>query len=1029
MRFVENAGQWDSRVRFRAESGGLELLLTDDGCIARFAERIPADADKSAGAAKSAAVRALEPRVRPDDRVVGAALAFRPAGAARTAPAPGLRVPGETNYLIGNDPSQWRRGVAAYDSVVYHDWLPGVDVRFLERDGIPTYDILLAPGASPDSVAFEWEGADSLEVDADGHLVAKTKVGELRHLAPSTYEIGEAGERRALASRFKVLADGKVGFAVTGRNPARRLVIDPGIVYSTFVGGSSLDAGFGIANDTTGNAYVTGYTVSTNFPVTTGAFDTSLNFSYDAYVSKIAADGSAYIYSTYLGGAGVDQGLSITVDSTGAAYVVGTTLSINFPTTINAYDKTFGFGFVFGDCFVTKLAPSGNTLVFSTYLGGNGDDVALRVRVDGANNVYIAGWTRSTDFITPVTAGTAFDNSYNGTAGSNLGDAFFAELNPAGSALLYATLLGGPSSDGAAGMAIDSQGHVVITGLAHGGFPKKGTPFNTFMGGADLFVASIDPTLSGQNSLLFSAILGGANDDFGNALDIDSTDAIYVAGCSESGAFPTVGGSFDTTFNGGGADAIVLKMSSTGSQLGYSTFLGGGGADTGTGIVVDAAGAAYVSGRTNSQGFPTTPGALKTKNSGKIDGFLSKLSPSGAVLLTSGYIGGSANDDLSSLSLVAENIVWVVGTTASVNFPVTSDAIDKTINAQDGIVAKVDLGPAPLLALDSTAPIQVIFDTGTALPVPSVILALTNAGSPESILHWHVSENPAAPWLSETPDNGSSLKGDPATDVTVAFDATGLTDGAYNTTMSFTNDDNPNDIIDVPVLLTVQDIITTPILGGDTITGAVDFAGEIDVASFTAVKGETLTLKFTSVSGDIAPKLTIRNNIGQAVYTASLKHNTKPITKSYKFTTDGDFSLVVSGTNPTTGSFSSLTSVKFPADAKKFTKKNKAPKVNGAPVDFPIRMIAGATLDATVVPVKTLTNALAITLLDPTQTPIDVTANTQPFDTTGLQLVGVPIVLPGLYTLRITGPATTKEKVNVTATPTQPIGVAVVPLP
>ena len=197
MRFVENAGQWDSRVRFRAESGGLELLLTDDGCIARFAERLPADADKSADAAKSAAVRALEPRVRPDDRVVGAALAFHPP--ARRAHGTRARAtrPGETNYLIGNDPSQWRRGIAAYDSVVYHDWLPGVDVRFLERDGIPTYDVLLAPGASPDSIAFEWEGADSLEVDADGHLVAKTKVGELRHLAPSTYEIGEAGAARA----------------------------------------------------------------------------------------------------------------------------------------------------------------------------------------------------------------------------------------------------------------------------------------------------------------------------------------------------------------------------------------------------------------------------------------------------------------------------------------------------------------------------------------------------------------------------------------------------------------------------------------------------------------------------------------------------------------------------------------------------------------------------------------------------------------------------------------------------------------
>ena len=271
---------------------------------------------------------------------------------------------------------------------------------------------------------------------------------------------------------------------------------------------------------------------------------------------------------------------------------MGTTLSINFPTTINAYDKTFGFGFVFGDCFVTKLAPSGNTLVFSTYLGGNGDDVALRVRVDGANNVYIAGWTRSTDFITPVTAGTAFDNSYNGTAGSNLGDAFFAELNPAGSALLYATLLGGPSSDGAAGMAIDSQGHVVITGLAHGGFPKKGTPFNTFMGGRR-FIRGI------HRSHSFGAELAALQrDPRRRQRRLRERARHRLHRCHLCGGVLGVGSlsdgrrllRYDVQRRRRRRDRPQDELD--GSQLGYSTFLGGGGADTGTGIVVDAAGAA-----------------------------------------------------------------------------------------------------------------------------------------------------------------------------------------------------------------------------------------------------------------------------------------------------------------------------------------------------------------------------------------------------------------------------------------------------
>jgi beta-propeller repeat-containing protein len=405
------------------------------------------------------------------------------------------------------------------------------------------------------------------------------------------------------------------------------------LVYSTYLGGSDpkgADSGRGIAVDADGNAYVTGATNSIDFPTTAGVFQPTKfggdNRHDNAFVTKLNPSGSALVYSTYLGGDFIDRGTGIALDAAGNVYVTGGTMSMYFPTTPGAFQTSRG---TFNThAFVTKLSPTGSDLVYSTYLGGSGEDVPLAITVDAAGNAFVTGYTLSSDF--PTTAG-AFQTTKVGGVAYNAYDGFVTKLNPAGCALVYSTYLAGSGKDIGAAIAVDADGNAYVTGGTDSiDFPTTAGAFQTTyggggFGGGDAFVTKLDPTGS---ALVYSTFLGGSDADGGAGIAVDATGNAYVTGGTYSANFPTTAGAFQTTYGGGASgvgDAFVTQLTPTGSALVYSTYLGGSGYDVGSAIALDTLNA-YVTGTTSSTDFPTTAGAFQTtKGGGYYDAFVAKI--------------------------------------------------------------------------------------------------------------------------------------------------------------------------------------------------------------------------------------------------------------------------------------------------------------------------------------------------------------------------------------------------------------------
>jgi len=416
---------------------------------------------------------------------------------------------------------------------------------------------------------------------------------------------------------FDTTASGLFDAFVTKLNPTGSAPL----VYSTYLGGDDTDQGNGIAVDAMGNVYVTGLTLSADFPTTADAFDTTFNGFFDAFVTKLNPSGSApLVYSTYLGGVDRDTGRGIAVDAMGDAYVTGDTFSSDFPTTADAFDTTFN-GFF--DAFVTKLNPSGTApLVYSTYLGGVDRDTGRGIAVDVAGNAYVTGETGGSGFpTTPL----AFDTTLGGSI-----DAFVTKLNPTGSApLVYSTYLGGSDFEEGLAIAVDAMGNAYVTGdTGSSDFPTTTGAFDTTLSGSsDAFVTKLNPT--GTAPLVYSTYLGGSGGetgyDIGYGIAVDAMGNAYVTGDTRSSDFPTTAGAFDSTL-GGCCDAFATKLNPTGSApLVYSTYLGGSDFEDGLAIAVDALENAYVTGQTNSADFPTTMGAFDTAYNGEGDAFVAKI--------------------------------------------------------------------------------------------------------------------------------------------------------------------------------------------------------------------------------------------------------------------------------------------------------------------------------------------------------------------------------------------------------------------
>ncbi len=617
-------------------------------------------------------------------------------------------LPGRTNHLEGADPTAWRTDAPAYRTVRYRQIYAGIDLVFYGSGKTLEYDYVLRPGADPASIRMRIWGASKVRIDEKGDLILGTGTEDVRWKRPVIYQAGDRA--RSVDGRFVLDGHGLVRFQVGSYDHSRELVIDPVLAYSTYLGGAGNDAIRAMATDGAGNVFVAGITTSQTLPVSHAAQpayggNTTALINGDAFVAKFSATG-ALIYMTYLGGAGDDFATGLALDSAGNAWVTGGTSSSNFPVSAAAFQRTYGGAggnglMRIGDAFLSKIGPNGDALLYSTYLGGSLDDVGTALTLDSAGNVYVAGATRSRNF--PVMQ--PFQADFAGAGGEQVfprygavpfdaGDVFIAKFAATNQAMVYSTYLGGRLDDQATSIAVDSAGSVYVAGhtlstdfpTTTGAYQRvnRGSNLdeNIFWNFGDAFVAKLNPA---GNQLVYSTLLGGSGDDFISAIVLDSTGAAYVTGATCSPDFPVTAGVYQHGMRGPfGApiadvligDAFLAKLNPQGTNLVFSTFLGGVGDDAGTAVRLDALGNVYVAGFTDSNDFPTTTDGLQrtfggrgqqNENQDYGDGFLVMFDAAGTKLTYSTFFGGSFDDEVMAMALDAAGNVYLGGSTVSRN--------------------------------------------------------------------------------------------------------------------------------------------------------------------------------------------------------------------------------------------------------------------------------------------------------------------------------------------------------------------------
>ncbi len=598
---------------------------------------------------------------------------------ARTHPAAAGEDPlsSVTRFYRGTDPKLWRTEIPAYRNVRLRNVYPGIDMIWQSRGPDLEYEFSVDPDADPRSIQLRFRGARRVRIDNAGNLAVETLAGELRHRRPAAWQ-EEEGIRRPVNARF-ILDHGTVKFQLGPYDRSRRLWIDPVLSYSSYLGGGGYDAGYAIAVDGAGQSYVTGTTASLSFP----SASSGVAPSRDAFVTKFNADGSI-AYTTILGSSGDDYGQAIALDSKGNVYVAGFTQGSNFPATVGAWQTVSGGG---EDAFVAKLDTTGH-VVFASYIGAAGTDVATGIAVDQSGSTYITGYTSSVRFPTtpgapqPVYSGGAFD-------------AFLVKLNAAGSAAVYATLLGGTGNDLASAIVLDPAGNACVAGFTDStDLPVQAALQPAPGGGGDALIACLNPAGSAWTTVSY---LGGSGRDEAYALGIDGARNLYVAGATFSQDFPTTWNAFATS-KSGSYDAFAAKLAPGGAGLIYATLLGGSGSDAATALAVGGAGDAWVAGYTASMNLPLA-GAWQSFPNGGLDGFAAHLSADGTTLLASSYMGGSGDDQIWGIALGPAGYLFATGSTGSTDFPVTPGAAQSTApGGYNAFVAQIDPPPSCSIA-------------------------------------------------------------------------------------------------------------------------------------------------------------------------------------------------------------------------------------------------------------------------------------------------------------------------------------------
>jgi O-antigen ligase len=642
--FEPNQGQADGHADFVARGEGYTVLTSHDGAVLALG-KIP----------KASVVR------------------MKFLGTNDNTPPAGIdQQPGRVSYFVGQDASKWRTNIPTFERVNYPSVYDGIDIVYYGRNGRLEYDFAVSPGADPKQIAMSFGGdVQSVDSDSAGNLNLHTPSGTVQLHRPRTYQQLPSGERE-VPSCYRIEKDA-IRVEVGPYDRARPLIIDPVIVYSTYLGGTLGDFARSITLDASGNAVIAGGGYLFDYPPASVFGNSVVN---PALIAQINPSGTALLYTAYISGSDSSEARAVAVDASGNAYITGDTVAPDFPVTSNAAQSHKAGSW---DAFAVTIYMPFGQLLYSTYIGGSLDEDGNSIAVDASGGLVIAGITYSTDFPTAnAVQPRAGNNNSNGTG-------FVTKINPDGS-VLYSTYLGGTASSEADGVAMDPAGNAFVIGSTTS---------------ADLAVVNpIQPTLHGQedafitklsfdgSSVLYSTYLGGSSYEFGRGIAIDSLGNAYVTGMTYSPDFPTVNAAQPTFGPGAGINAFITKISADGTSLIYSTYFGAVNEQP-YAIAIDASGNAYVVGLTNSTNLPLVnpvQGVFK----GKFDIFIVKLSAAGSTVLFSTYLGGSDVDYGSGIAADASGNAYIAGWTFSGDFPTVAPLQPPMARPYSGVVAKID---------------------------------------------------------------------------------------------------------------------------------------------------------------------------------------------------------------------------------------------------------------------------------------------------------------------------------------------------
>ncbi|MGK0172631.1 MAG: hypothetical protein ACI9W2_004370, partial [Gammaproteobacteria bacterium] len=626
MRFEQNLGQVQSNVRFTSRGRGYELYLSDDETVLKLHDRRVRKVNQP----RNVSVTQIPSKTVPGNQSV---LRMRLIGAHTPSAMTGSKpLHTRVNYLRGANEKQWHRDVPTFARVKANAIYPGIDLVYYGHGAALEYDFVVAAGANPDDILIEFDGANQIEIELSGALVLTTPAANIRLRLPAIYQ-EVANERREIDGTWVMRGTNRAGFKVGKYDSKLALVIDPVLDFSTYLGGGGSEDGLdnmGVALDAQGNIYVAGTTDSADFP-TTGDIQDQFAGTIDAFVAKLDPSGSQLIFATYIGGSSVDSGQAITLDAAGNIYIGGFTDSVDFPI-VAPLQAAIGGEF---DGFVVKLDPSGSSILYATYIGGDKRDFVLGIDVNTAGEVYVTGDAESENF--PV-----FDALQPVKGGS--WDAYAAKLSAAGDAIVFSTFLGGTLLDSGQDIKVDSGGYVHVVGFTvSSDFPTENAFQATSNGDVEAYAVKIEPDGSG---FIYSTYLGGESADRIIGLDLDAFGNAYVAGDTFSGDFPAINSI--EPFRGF-ADAFMAKLDSLGNVV-FSTFVGGAVADHALAIAVDPSGNAHIAGMTFSQTLSNRH-AIQDEIAGEVDAFIASIDASGTRMPFVSYLGGSESDRVLGIAV------------------------------------------------------------------------------------------------------------------------------------------------------------------------------------------------------------------------------------------------------------------------------------------------------------------------------------------------------------------------------------------